>query len=553
MPDGCGLRGWFVFDSDSIGIYILVTGNNSWNARLRRGWVALSLTSLVWGSVGCHSILNGWLDPTVLGNFQESTTLEIRSSLTLEDTPPGIPGATYPVPADRVPKVFEFPISPGDTLAIEIYELRERQMPFQVQAVVSSTGFVNLPVVGRVEAANLTIPEFEDQLRTALVQRRVLLAPEVTVNPIFLQNATYSIFGIGVSAANNAPLRAGTFPIHRPDLNLLEAINQVGGLNEFVTDIYIFREDNPWWLADRPAKKDSPKPQADMAPELDPAKPGPSPSTIPQNRQESTAENAKDAAVRDLMDAVLSQQSRGDATPNDVLKSLQPEPTDPFIWVNDEFVPNPAARKRGIQPAGASTRPRAGVMDSATPAAIWARIAGDTDFRTIRIPAEPLRSGEPEVNIIVRPGDVIRVVSGEIGVYYVMGQVNRVGAFAFNAEPITLKAAIAAAGGLSALAWPDRCTVYRRIGQREQMIQVDLDRVFAGKDPDFLVRRGDIINVGTHPFAPFLLRIRGFTLPNPVTNVGYSFTYARNFADIDSFASQRNPANEPDTFPALFP
>ena len=85
------------------------------------------------------------------------------------------------------------------------------------------------------------------------------------------------------------------------------------------------------------------------------------------------------------------------------------------------------------------------------------------------------------------------------------------------------------------------------------MIPVDLDRVFAGQDPDFLVRRGDIINVGTHPFAPFLLRIRGFTLPNPVTNVGYSFTYARNFADIDSFASQRNPANEPDTFPALFP
>jgi len=553
VPDDGGLRGWFVFDSGSLGVYILVTGKNSLHTKLRRGWFALPLTSLVLGSVGCHSFRNGWLDPTVVGNFQESTTLEIRSSLTLEDTPPGIPGATYPVPEDRVPKVFDFPISPGDTLAMEIYELRERQIPFQVEAVVSSTGFVNLPVVGRVEAANFTIPEFEDELRSTLMQRQVLLTPEVTVNPVFLQNATYSIFGIGVSAANNAPLRAGTFPIRRPDLNLLEAINQVGGLNEFVTDIYIFREDKPWWLAQGPAKEDSLEPQAGAVPELDPEKPRPSPSTIPKNRQESAAQNSKNAAVRDLMDAVLSQKSRRDATPKDVLKSLQPEPTDPFIWVNDEFVPNPAARKRGIQPAGASTRPGAGVIDLATPAANWARIAGDMDYRTIRIPAEPLRSGDPEVNIIVRPGDVIRVVSGEIGVYYVMGQVNRVGAFAFNAEPITLKAAIAAAGGLSALAWPDRCTVYRRIGQREQMIQVDLDRVFAGKDPDFLIRRSDIINVGTHPFAPFLLRIRGFTLPNPVTSVGYSFTYARNFADIDSFSSQRNPANVPDTFPALFP
>jgi len=128
-----------------------------------------------------------------------------------------------------------------------------------------------------------------------------------------------------------------------------------------------------------------------------------------------------------------------------------------------------------------------------------------------------------------------------------------VGAFAFNAEPITLKAAIAAAGGLSDLAWPDRCTVYRRLGQREQMIQVDLDRVFAGKDPDFYIKRSDIINVGTHPFAPFLQRVRALTLPNPVSNVGYSYTYVRNFADIDSFAARRNPHNEPDLFPALFP
>ena len=174
-------------------------------------------------------------------------------------------------------------------------------------------------------------------------------------------------------------------------------------------------------------------------------------------------------------------------------------------------------------------------------------------YRVIRIAADLLRDGDPEVNIVVRAGDVIRIVSGEIGVYYVMGQVNRVGPFAFNAEPITLKAAIAAAGGLSSLAWPDRCTVYRRIGQREQMIQVNLDRMFAGKEPDFYIKRGDIINVGTHPLAPFLQRLRAWTLPNPTSNVGYSYTYARNFADIDSFAARRNPHNEPDRFPALFP
>ena len=36
-------------------------------------------------------------------------------------------------------------------------------------------------------------------------------------------------------------------------------------------------------------------------------------------------------------------------------------------------------------------------------------------------------------------------------------------------------------------------------------------------------------------------------------DAGISFTYARNFADIDSFAVRQNPHNEPDRFENLFP
>ena len=86
----------------------------------------------------------------------------------------------------------------------------------------------------------------------------------------------------------------------------------------------------------------------------------------------------------------------------------------------------------------------------------------------------------------------------------------------------------------------------------KRMIQVNLDRIFAGKESDFLIKRGDIINVGTHPFAPFLQRIRAFTLPNPIANIGYGFTYTRNFADVDSFAIQPNPSQTDDRFLGLF-
>ncbi len=512
--------------------------------------VAFLLPALL-SAVGCNSILNGWLDPTTLGNYQRTSTSEIRTSLTLEDNPAAIPGAVPPSPEDQRMVLVEYPISAGDTLAVEINELRQRQVAFQTQAQVAAAGYVNLPVVGRVSAAGLTVPEFENALVESLRDRNVLLDPEVTVNPLYLQKATYSIFGVGVSAATNAPLRAGTFPIRRPDLRLLEAINQVGGLNEFVTEVYVFRTDAPLPRPNAPREESEHHEPSTLRSGQDVEESGDRGRAMKSPEAGSGLRRA--SPQQELLDAVAPQPpvQTPPSKKDDIPEALEPEPTQPYIYVNKEFVPNPAYV--GSQGEAAAATPEIPPFDNTTPAVNWPRIAGETTYRVLVVSAEALRSGDPAVNIFVRAGDVIRIVSGEVGVYYVMGQVNRVGTFAFNAEPVTLKTAIAAAGGLSALAWPDRCTVYRRLGQREQMIQVNLDRIFAGLDPDFTIKRGDIVNVGTHPFAPFLERIRGLSLPTPVNNVGYSFTYARNFADVDSFSVKQNPANEPKKFPNLFP
>jgi len=521
----------------------------------RTNAVALATVVLL-GPLGCSipgSIINGWLDPTVVGSFAETKMVEIRSSLTIDDVPPGVPGAVLPGPEDSELIYEEYPISAGDTLAIEVYELRDRQVPFQVQLQVSSMGYVNLPVVGHIKASGLTTPEFESALSDALIEKDILREPDVTVQPLYLQQATYSIFGIGVSASNNAPLRAGTFPIRTPELRVLEAINQVGGLNEFVTEVYVFRR---YIHREESAVDESSRASMESSQGVQPETED---TELPADSEVGTS----DEVLEDLLAVVEQQAEPADRvepavpkTPADdaVVNALRPDPSAPYFFVNGEFVRNPAYTPPDRDPAqDESSRARVG-SDALSPAVNWARVAGESDYRILQIPADLLRTGDPQANIYVRPGDIIRIVAGEIGVYYVMGQVNRVGAFSFNSEPVTLKGAIAAAGGLSALAWPDRCTVYRRVGRHEQMIQVDLDRIFAGNDADFMIRRGDIVNVGTHPFAPFLQRIRALTLPNPVNNVGYSFTYARNFADIDSFAAQRNPANDDgQKFPLVFP
>ncbi len=551
---------------------------------VRTGLAALAglpALAALWACTGCNSIMNSWLDPTIPGNFTETGTTSIRSMLTVEDSPAAIPGATDPTRDDLKPYPFEYDLGPGDVVAVEIDELRQVGEPFQSQFQISPSGELAIPDVGRFACSGMSPAEMEEEIKRRLRESELLTDPKVLVLPISVNSARFNIFGIGVSAAANAALRAAPVPITRPDLNLLDAINLVGGLNEFVTEVYVFRKE-PAGSAGAAAPGGPPGP-GDMAGPggMSPSRAAPSGAADAEEEpfgaaptmgsppdgggdRESTEARHEARAEDELLAAASleSEPSRGetahDAAAGEPQERMD-EPPPPskadtlYIFEGGRFVPNPARQESPEGEGAAQPVERMPFFEAVQSTVDWSRIAGESQYRIMRIPAEALRTGDPAYLVIIRPGDVIRIVSGEIGVYYVMGQVNRVGPFTFNSEQVTLKSAIASAGGLGALAWPSRCTIYRRHGSREQMVQVDLDAIFAGKLDDIEIRRGDIINVGTSPFAPWLLRLRALTLPNPTSTVGYSFTYSRNFADIDSFAVQPNPATRPKKFEQLFP
>jgi hypothetical protein len=100
---------------------------------------------------------------------------------------------------------------------------------------------------------------------------------------------------------------------------------------------------------------------------------------------------------------------------------------------------------------------------------------------------------------------------------------------------MTLKMAIAAAGGLGPLAWPKRCEVVRRLGRDEaghwieEIVMVDLDKIAKGEQPDFFIKPHDLINVGTHPTARWRAVLRNAFR----ATYGFGFIYDRNFADRD--------------------
>ena len=132
-----------------------------------------------------------------------------------------------------------------------------------------------------------------------------------------------------------------------------------------------------------------------------------------------------------------------------------------------------------------------------------------TNARIIRVPVTQLKNGDLRYNIVVRPQDMIIAPLPTTGEYYIDGHVNRTGVYSLTARNITLKQAIAAAGGFDQLAIPTRTEIIRRIGNdKEVFARVDLDKVFSGEQPDIYLKPNDVVRVGTNALAPFIASFR---------------------------------------------
>jgi protein involved in polysaccharide export with SLBB domain len=145
--------------------------------------------------------------------------------------------------------------------------------------------------------------------------------------------------------------------------------------------------------------------------------------------------------------------------------------------------------------------------------------------RVIRIPTSRLTGGDARVNVIVRPGDIIRVPPIPTGFFYVGGQVTRGGVFQMS-ERITLTNAIIAAGGFALAAVPERVDLTRMVGHdHEATIRLNTRAIFEGTEPDVFLKANDRINVGTNFWSMPLAVLRsGFR-----ATYGFGLIADRNF------------------------
>jgi len=149
--------------------------------------------------------------------------------------------------------------------------------------------------------------------------------------------------------------------------------------------------------------------------------------------------------------------------------------------------------------------------------------------RIVRFDVQALQAGDPTQNLVLRDGDIITIPSPPVGDFYMTGYVLRPGVYSLTGRKITLLQAVAAAGGLPAIAVPWRTEVVRRVTEgEEEIIYVDLSKVARGEVPDFYVQPEDLIRVGTDWGA-----IHNAVLRNAFrATYGAGAVYDMNFADF---------------------
>ena len=496
-----------------------------------------------------------FLDPTQIGRFRPVPAVNvILDSLGVaEEEPPTWRSAEPPRPADVIAKEGDYILSEGDVVRISIFELFEEGAGFISEFVVNETGKVSIAEVGIVEAAGLTESQLEEEIKR-IVSPSILKEPLVSVTLLSSERRTFSILGDGITRGVG-----GRFTIPRYDFRLTDALAMTGGLSQFnVSNIYVSRPitgEEAMAETIEPKITEPEKPKELIEPEKNMLEIIAPRAERRQSDNRLVIASAEMVTDRELTEAASPEGFGPPANgrQNQIQTVGTPESSDSlsdretigkpinemgaghieWIFQDGKWIPVQIGRPKPTEPAvKVEPEKAAKPLKEKVPAEFeWGQVeTGGMQTRVIEIPIDKLFGGDYRYNIVIKPGDTINVPVDIIGEFCIMGNVAGVGYIPITGRQMTLKMAIAAAGGLGPLAWPKRCEVTRRIGKnKEETVMVDLDKIASGEQPDFFIKPNDLINVGTHPTARWRAVLRNaFRI-----SYGFGFIYDRNFAERD--------------------
>ena len=505
--------------------------------KIKTASLIVSLLALCVCAVGCD--VKFW-DPSQVGRFKPVPAVNvILDSLGVaEETTAAWESGEDPKPADVVAYDTDYVFGPGDIVNISIFELFQEGALYANQFVVTETGKLSIPDVGVVNAGGLTESQLEEEIKQIL-SPNILKSPSVTVVLNKSQSRLFSILGNGVP-------KPGLYEIPRYDYRLADALAIAGGISQFnISYIYVSRQITGKETSAEPAPPSTETPKANTEKAAPPAAPptekpdemldiiapmanrGAGNNIVIASTEMATANELDDTALPETLRESENSNQRTDGRPSSATSPPSSASEGRIEWVFQDGRWIPVQIGEPQKPQEQVEQPRQPQAAKEPAAAGWEQIgSGGAQRRIIRVPADKLLGGDPRYNIVIRPSDTIHVPVDIIGEFCIMGNVNNQGFVNITGRPMTLKMAIASAGGLGPLAWPKNCEVVRRIGKkREEIVMVDLDKIATGEQPDFFIKPNDLINVGTHPSARWRAVLRNAFR----ATYGFGFVYDRNF------------------------
>ncbi len=496
---------------------------------------ALGAALILAGLAGCDT--DSYLDPSVTGRWESTpVVLPILDRLDVIEEPEEIiAGLSEVRSSDLIPEVSEYVMGPGDLITVTVFELITPNIESVQTRRVDELGFIRLPVVGQIRAGGLSTRQLEQRI-IDILDPEILRNPTVTVIVQEGRQKTFNVLG-AVGAV-------GTYTLLKSNFRLLDAIALARGMPADIDKLYVVRQVPLSDLVEHGYTVDDQRPGAHRPPmeARDPTRDAA--ATEPGGGGEDGLDPGQ--LIEDL-----TRELEGDAGGADEQPVEGPEPAEaPDEETSDVAAPLAEAiegdRDAGgrwvnvggkwVQVAAKETAPVPAPGEDPT-------IAGGPDAladgqlpgpdqlvtqRVIEVDAQELIKGAARYNIVIRPGDLIRVPAPRTGNIFIGGAIARPGTYALPGErELTLTQAIKAAGGLSPVGIPERVDLRRRLDkQTEAMVRLNYRAIAEGVQPNIYLKPDDEINVGTNIVAPFLAVTRNsFRM-----TYGFGFLLDRNFA-----------------------
>jgi len=318
-----------------------------------------------------------------------------------------------------------------------------------------------------------------------------------------------------------------------------------------------------------PAPASAPAPTAEPAPAPVPtAEPAPAPAGAPTAEPATEpAPGAEPATPPATQPGMLSSRTRqsppvdidqlepakaSDTAAADIASQSNDEgdrftfdnATQTWVKVKSAGAKSPAVAKATADAATAPTAAPEPAADAATDATVPGLRTGDAarargrakvdekkafSSRVIEVDYNQLVRGAANLNVIIRPNDMLYCDTGEVGVVYIGGEIARPGVYNLpTSGKLTLSRLVDAAGGLGQIAIPQRVDLIRRIGgDKEAAIRVNLAAIRNRAEPDIFMKSDDHVIIGTNFWATPLAVIRnGFRM-----TYGFGFLIDRNWGN----------------------